>query len=96
MEDFPVTKRELTIKSWLGIPSWILSLIFAIYFSDEGLWAYIGIFILGWYLYTLLYWKLYQRYMLSKNLKEKSKFYGLLVGYQISLFGAVATYAFLP
>ena len=96
MEEFPLTKRELNIKSWLGIPSWVLSLIAAIYFSSVGWLVYIGIFIVGWYLYTLLYWKLYQRYMLDKKSKEKLKFYGLLVGYQMSLFGAVAIYAFSP
>jgi len=96
MENFPLTKREFSIKSWLGIPSWILSLIAAIYFSSVGWLVYIGIFIVGWYLYTLLYWKLYQRYMLDKISKEKLKFYGLLVGYQMALFGAVAIYAFSP
>ena len=95
MEDFPVTKQELKIKSLLGFPSWILAIFLALILSDSW-WGYIVILIVGWYLYTLLYWKLYQRYMLNKVFKEKATFYGLLVGYQLALFGVVAILALKP
>jgi hypothetical protein len=96
MENHSFTKQELRIKSWLGLPSGIIALIFALAYSHEGWWAYPCILLLGWYLYTLLYWKLYQRYMLNKPYKEKGKFYGLLVSYQITLFGALLAYALQP
>lgn len=94
MEKVSFTKQELRIKSWLGLPSTVIAFAFALGYSHKGWWAYLGILILGWYLYTLLYWKLYERYMLNKMIKEKTKFYGLLVGYQLALFGSLAAYAY--
>lgn len=93
MEEISFTDRGLSIKSWVGLPSSIVALFFALVHSDKGWWVYIGILILGWYLYTLFYWKLYQRYMLNKLFKQETKFYSLLVGYQLALLGALVAYA---
>ncbi|MCP5352875.1 MAG: hypothetical protein H6926_06790 [Chromatiales bacterium] len=95
-EHVSFSKRELQIKSWLGLPSSIIALFIALIHGGKGWWVYLGILVIGWYLYTLLYWKLYQRYMLNKAVKEKGKFYGFLIGYQLSLFSVVLLYAFQP
>lgn len=90
------SKQELKIKSWLGLPSTLLAFVLALASSSTGWWAYFGVLLIGWYLYTLLYWKLYQRYMLNKSYKEIGKFYGLLVGYQLALVGSLLLLAIQP
>lgn len=92
MENVTFTERELRIKSWLGLPTSVVTLFLGLAFGSN-LWVSLGIWVLGWYLYALLWWKLYQRYMLDKLYKERAKFYGLLVGYQLALIGALIIYA---
>ncbi len=89
MESIKLTDQELTIKSWLGLPSVILSVFFAIVLGGGSWMLYLGILLLGWYLYSLLYWKLYQRLILKRAPRKTGEFYSLLIFYQLALFGAV-------
>lgn len=92
MENIQFTKQELRLKSWLGLQSWILTIFLALVLGDGNWWMYLGILVLGWYLYTLLYWKLYQRLMLNRSPKKIVAFYGLLVGYQFALVGVISLF----
>jgi len=96
MEHVQFTKSELRIKSILGLPFWFLTFFIALGLSENGWWVYIIILIAGWYIYTLLYWKLYKKYMLNKIPKLKTQFYGLLVGYQLVVFAAIGAYLLIP
>jgi len=90
MEKVQFTKQELRLKSCLGLPSWISTIFLALALGGEDWGLYLGILVVGLYLYTLLYWKLYQRLMLNHSPKQAGEFYGLLVGYQLALVGVVA------
>ena len=92
MGNVQFTKNELRLKSWLGLPSWVLTFFLALVLGGGDWLLYLGILALGWYLYTLLYWKLYQRLMLNRSPKQTGAFYGLLVGYQFAVVGVVVLF----
>ena len=96
MEHVQFTKNELRIKSILGLPFWVLTIFVALGLSENGWWVYIVVLVGGWYLYTLLYWKLYKKYMLNKTPKLKTQFYSLLVGYQVVVFLSLGAYILIP
>lgn len=92
METIEFSKRDLRLKSWLGLPTWVITIFAALVLGGNHWWLYLGVLLFGWYLYTLLYWKLYQRLMLNQKPKKKGVFYGSLLGYQVALFAAVVAF----
>ena len=89
MENIRFTKKENAIRNWLGVPFSVFTIFVALVYSEEGWWAYWGILLVGNYLYILLYWKLYQRFMLDVDNKEIIKFSSYLIGFQFLLIGSV-------
>ncbi len=96
MERVQFTKNELRIKSVLGFPFWLLTIVLALGMSEDSWWVYLIILIAGWYIYTLLYWKLYKKFMLNKIPKQKVSFYGFLIGYQIAIFVGIGVHLSIP
>lgn len=96
MEHVQFTKNELRIKSVLGLPFSLLTIFLALGLSENGWWIYLIVLMAGWYIYTLLYWKLYEKFMLKKTPKQKSSFYGYLIGYQIAIFVGIGVYLSIP
>jgi len=86
-----ISDKELRITDWLGIPSVLLTVFFALIYGYDSWVVYIGILILGWFIYTLLYWQLYKRFMLNRFYEKSFTFYSLLVLYQIVLCTVIFT-----
>lgn len=80
------TRNELLLKSIISFPFWLTTLYVAVVFAGHSWALYLGVLIVGWYLYTLLYWKLYQKYMMTESAgKRRAPFYFYLVVYQLLL-----------
>jgi hypothetical protein len=87
-----VTKRQLRLKYYLGLPSWVLTIFLALVFGGHNWLVYIFILIFGWYLYNLLYWKLYERLMNNRISVRPVLFYIFLIGYQLLLVGCISVF----
>jgi len=90
LSEIQLSKSELRVKSLLGIPSWFLTIFLAVVFGGHNWGLYLIILVIGWYLYNLLYWKLYQRLMINQSSRKAAKFYVLLIVYQLVLTGFIA------
>ena len=89
------TKKELRTKNIIEFPFMALILFIAFGLGNKGWWVFFTIILFGWYLSSLVYWKLYKAFILNKIPQLRFKFYSYLVGFQFIFIG-VATYILIP
>ena len=89
------TKKELRNKAIIEFPFLLLIIFITIGLSNKAWWVFFTVPLVGWYLSTLVYWKLYKKFILNKIPQSRLKFYSYLVGFQLVFVGA-ATFILIP
>ena len=90
MDELRFSRTDKTLYWFFGLPSWITIAILALGYGTESKLLYATIPLVGWYLYTLMWWKLYQRHMLRQVWRKASvTFYFLLTMYQLLIVGCI-------
>ena len=95
MERGRFTKKEIRNKTIIEFPFLFLIFFIALGLGNKAWWVFFTIPLVGWYLSTLLYWKLYEKFILNKIPQSRLKFYSYLMGFQFAFVG-VATYILIP
>jgi len=89
MSKVKFTKRELWFKEAIGLPFYFVLTIGAYLAGDGSVLITLLIMLVGFYVYNLAYWKLYQRFIIKSAHRNHFKLYGFLLLFQALSIGGV-------
>jgi len=90
MEKTELSKKDFWVKELLGLPFYITALFIAVTTSGGNALLSLFIIISIWYLYSLIYWKAYQHFVLSSKKRGKAALYVSIISLQvIFIVGAI-------
>lgn len=86
-----ISRKEGVIKDLAGMPWYLFVLILAIK-DQRPWWSYLLVIVAGWYVFNLIWWQGYRRYVLATDAHRTANFryHVTLVAAQVLVLGPVA------